>query len=117
MQFTKTDIPMVAIENPVGIMSSIYRKPDQIIQPWQFGDPHIKKTCLWLIGLPPLLHTQIVNPEYVIYKSRNSKTGEIKEIKMPMLWKMGPNDDRQRLRSKTFPGIAEAMATQWNFNN
>jgi len=116
-------IEKIAIENPIGIMSTILRKPDQIIQPWQFGDPHLKKTCLWLKELPPLLYTQIVQPEYVIYKSKTKKEGQskypiawagkIKETKMPMLWKMGPNEDRQRLRSKTFPGIANAMAEQW----
>lgn len=123
MIFANSDIPKIAIENPVGIMSTEWRKPNQIIQPWQFGDPHVKKTCLWLKGLPPLLYTQIVKPQYVVYKSRNKKSGsskypmawsgKIKQTKMPMLWKMGPSEERARLRSKTFPGIAQAMATQW----
>ena len=123
MIFANSDIPKIAIENPVGIMSTEWRKPNQIIQPWQFGDPHVKKTCLWLKGLPPLLYTQIVKPQYVVYKSRNKKSGsskypmawsgKIKQTKMPMLWKMGPSEERARLRSKTCPGIAQAMATQW----
>jgi len=107
MAFTKTNIPRWAIENPVGIMSTIFRKPDCIIQPWQFGDEAIKKTCLWLIGLPPLLPTQIVCPEYKIYNSSTHKSGK---SKYPVLWS-GKHNSKER--SKTFPGIAKAMAEQW----
>jgi hypothetical protein len=88
-----------------------------------FGDKALKKTCLWLKGLPPLFATSIVEPEYVVYHSKRNKTGTsvyplawagtIKTTKMPMLWKCGPSPDRAKERSKTFPGIAEAMAEQW----
>ena len=69
MEFTKTNIPKWAIENPVGIMSSIYRKPDQIIQPYYFGDNVKKTTCLWLNNIPPLLYTQIVSPKITTLKT------------------------------------------------
>jgi len=85
----------IAIENPIGIMSSLYRKPDQIIQPWQFGHGETKATCLWLKGLPKL------NPANIV-------TGREQRI-----WKMSPGPERTKLRSKTFPGIASAMAEQW----
>ena len=98
LQFTKTDCDRVAIENPVGIMSRIYRKPDQIIQPWQFGHGETKKTCLWLKGLPLLQPTQIV------------------EGREPRVWKMPPGPERAKMRSITYPGIAHAMAKQWGGN-
>ena len=85
----------VAIENPIGIMSTHYRKPDQIIQPWQFGHGETKATCLWLQGLPKLVPTDIV------------------EGRAHRVWRMPPGPDRAKLRSKTFPGIAKAMAEQW----
>lgn len=85
----------ISIENPVGIMSSKYRKPEQVIQPWQFGHGETKKTCLWLKGLPKLTPTQIV------------------EGREQRIWKMPPRKDRAKMRSKTFPGIAKAMAEQW----
>jgi site-specific DNA-cytosine methylase len=91
-------IPMVAIENPVCIMSSLYRKPDQIIQPWQFGHGETKATCLWLKGLPILQPTNIVNGR------------EARVHRMP------PSPDRWKERSKTFRGVAEAMASQWGSN-
>lgn len=94
MQFTKLNIP-TAIENPISIMSSVYRKPDQIIQPWMFGHGETKATCLWLFGLPKLIPTNIVS-------------GREQHI-----WKMPPSETRGKERSKTFSGIAEAMATQW----
>lgn len=87
---------LIAIENPIGIMSSIYRKPDQIIQPWQFGHGETKATCLWLKGLPKLKPTNIV------------------EGREQRIWKMSPGPERAKLRSKTFPGIARAMASQWS---
>lgn len=95
MRFINADCPRIAVENPVCIMSSIYRKPDQIIQPWQFGHGEVKTTCLWLKGLPPLIPTDIV-------EGREQKC-----------WKMAPSPDRAKLRSKTYPGIAKAMADQW----
>jgi hypothetical protein len=100
-------IEKIAIENPVGIMSTRFRKPDQIIQPWQFGDKAVKKTCLWLKGLSPLLYTQIVTPEYKIFNSSTHKSGK---SKYPVLW-TGKHNAKER--SKTFPGIAKAMAEQW----
>ena len=106
LQFTRLDhVPRVAIENPVGVMSTEYRKPDQIIQPWQFGDPHTKTTCLWLKGLPPLAPTNIVDKgERHITKSGRS---------LPMWYNLPPSDGRSAIRSKTFQGIADAMAQQW----
>lgn len=87
----------IAVENPIGIMSTVYRKPDQIIQPWQFGHGESKATCLWLKNLPPLQPTNIV------------------EERQGKCWRMPPSKDRQKLRSKTYRGIAEAMAQQWGF--
>lgn len=95
MQFANADCKRIAIENPIGIMSTRYRKPDQIIQPWQFGHGETKATCLWLKGLPKLQSTDIV-------------TGREQRI-----WKMPPGPERAKLRSKTYLGIARAMAEQW----
>lgn len=107
--FTALDhVPRVAIENPVGIMSKLYRKPDQIIQPWMFGDPYEKKTCLWLKGLPPLEPTNEVEPEpRKVYESGNTMPTWYADA-----WSLSPHD-RAVIRSKTFPGIAKAMAAQW----
>lgn len=107
--FTALDhVPRVAIENPVGIMSKLYRKPDQIIQPWMFGDPYEKKTCLWLKGLPPLEPTNEVEPEpRKVYESGNTMPTWYADA-----WSLSPHD-RAMVRSKTFPGVAKAMATQW----
>lgn len=106
--FANADCDKIAIENPVGIMSSEYRKPDQIINPYQFGDPFEKKTCLWLKGLSNLIPTDIVIPpkriEYASGKTMPSWYAEA--------WKL-PKEERAKLRSKTFPGIAKAMAEQW----
>jgi len=88
-------IPMVAIENPVCIMSSLYLKPDQIIHPWQYGHGETKATCLWLKGLPLLQPTNIV------------------EGREARIHRMPPSPDRWKERSKTFQGIADAMASQW----
>lgn len=85
----------VAIENPVGIMSTVWRKPDQIIQPWQFGHGETKATCLWLKGLPPLKPTNIV------------------EGREARVHRMAPGPDRWKERSRTYQGIADAMASQW----
>lgn len=98
----------IAIENPVGIMSSVWRKPDQIIQPWQFGDPFTKSTCLWLKGLPPLTPTKIVDKgERTVFASGKSHPKWYADA-----FKLSPAE-RAKARSKTFQGIAEAMATQW----
>lgn len=105
---------LIAIENPIGIMSGRFRKPDQIIQPWQFGDKAQKSTCLWLNGLPKLKHTNIVE-KGEFYEFISNK-GEKK--RMPMWYYKALQDaktpeQRRTLRSKTFPGIAKAMANQW----
>ncbi len=108
MLFTKLKCPRVAIENPVGIMSSIYRKPDQIIQPYQHGDPFTKTTCLWLKGLPLLRHTNVVDKgERHVTKSGKS---------LPKWYNDAlnlPPAQRAIVRNKTFQGIANAMAQQW----
>ena len=85
----------ICVENPVCIMSRLYRKPDQIIQPWMFGHGETKRTCLWLKNLPHLQPTSIV------------------EGREQRIWKMPPSADRGRLRSITYTGIADAMADQW----
>lgn len=104
LAFTALDhVPMVCIENPVGIMSSVYRKPDQIIQPWMFGHPETKATCLWLKGLPPLEPTKDVRQEM------EALPDNVKHS----IHHMPPGPERGKMRSKTYPGIAEAMARQW----
>lgn len=108
MQFANAPIPRIAIENPVGVMSRIWRKPDQIIQPYMFGEPYEKKTCLWLSNLPPLKATNIVEPpERVKYAS-----GKTMPKWYADLWHLSPAE-RAKERSKTFWGIARAMAEQW----
>jgi hypothetical protein len=108
MALVNAPIERIAIENPVGIMSSKYRKPDQIIQPWQFGDAQIKKTCLWLTpNMPILKPTNIVEP---LYKEYNSSTKASGKSRYPMLWAVKGD---AKARSKTFQGIARAMAEQW----
>ncbi|WP_221413165.1 hypothetical protein [Dysgonomonas sp. 521] len=107
MRLTKTDIPYKAIENPIGIMSSKYRKPDQIIQPYQFGDAERKATCLWLYNLPKLMFTKTVKPDIITLKSgRTDSKLHYETFRLPI-------EERRRIRSKTFPGIAEAIAAQW----
>ena len=89
-------IPRIALENPISVISTKIRKPDQIIQPWMFGHGETKATCLWLKGLPLLEPTDIVE----------GREGRV--------WKLPPTEDRWKLRSLTYPGIAEAMADQWS---
>ena len=109
MLFANHPCKKIAIENPVGVMNTLYRKPDQIIQPWQFGDTYSKRTCLWLKGLPKLQPTNIVDPgEKVIYGSGKTMPKWYADA-----WKLSP-DERSKARSKTFPGIAKAMASQWS---
>jgi hypothetical protein len=106
--FADADCPRIAIENPVGTMSTRWRKPDQIIQPWQFGDPVEKKTCLWLKGLPKLTDTKVVQPlERIKFASGRTMTPWFAES-----WNL-PRADRATARSKTWPGIADAMVSQW----
>lgn len=95
MMLAKCDIPKIAIENPICVMSSLWRKPDQIIQPWEFGHGETKATCLWLKGLPPLMSTALV-------KGRENR-----------VHRMAPGPDRWKNRSRTYTGIAAAMAEQW----
>jgi hypothetical protein len=166
MQFANANCPRVAIENPVGIMSGLWRKPDQIIQPWQFGHDASKKTCLWLKGLPLLKHTAIVPPkgyQPVVYAgdlpvceccdepfcpTHNDHYADCScfgptqddlsyakvdgyefataTIPAPRpIWanqtpsgqnKLGPSPERAKLRSKTYEGVAKAMAEQWTTN-
>lgn len=90
------NIPRIALENPLGGLSTYIRKPDQIIQPWQFGHGEVKRSCLWLKGLPPLIPTDIV------------------EGRQERIWRnIGPSPTRGLERSRTLPGIAKAMAQQW----
>lgn len=96
MAFTKTKVQRYCIENPICIMSTKWRKPDQIIQPWQFGHGETKATCLWLKNLPKLQPTNIVS-------GREAR-----------IHKMPPSKDRGKLRSITYQGIANAMAEQWS---
>lgn len=100
MLFTKLSCPLVVIENPIGIMSTVYRKPDQIIQPFWFGHRERKSTCLWLKGLPLLKGTDVV-----------SLSGNPKKD-MPLYY-LAPGKERSKLRSKTYIGIAKALAIQY----
>lgn len=95
MALINAPIPRIAVENPISIMSTRYRKPDQIIQPWMFGHGETKATCLWLKGLPLLTATNIV------------------QGRMERIHRMPPGPDRWKERSRTYPGIADAMALQW----
>jgi hypothetical protein len=109
-------INKIVIENPISIISSNIRKPDQIIQPWMFGDSATKSTCLWLKNLPLLTPTNIVyKGEFFEFKDR--KTGKIKRQPMwyyKALLEAKTTNERRTLRSKTFQGIANAMAEQWS---
>lgn len=100
-------IQRIAIENPVGAISTRIRKPEQIIQPYQFGDDASKKTCLWLKGLPVLKHTQYIKPRIANGKQRWANQTDSGQNRL------GPSDDRWKERSKTYSGIANAMAQQW----
>lgn len=108
MSFANADCERIAIENPIGYMSTYYRKPEQVIHPYMFGDAARKATCLWLKGLPELTPTKIVEP--VIIKYKNGKGTDnpwhMETMKLPA-------DERAKARSKTFLGIAKAMAEQW----
>lgn len=91
----------IAIENPIGCLSTRFRKPDQIIQPWMFGDDASKSTCLWLKGLPILTPTNVISKKRYANQTKNGHN------------KLGPSPDRWKLRSVTYQGIANAMAEQW----
>ena len=103
MMLAKADIPQIVIENPVCVMSSLWRKPDQTIQPWMFGHMEQKATCLWLKNTPPLAPTNIVKDEMMLLP-RNQRE---------RLHYLPPSADRWKLRSETYLGIAQAMASQW----
>ena len=113
-QLMNVDIPLIALENPKGVISSYIRKPDQYIHPYQFGDPEIKMTGLWLKGLPKLVPDRIIEPEYVLYRSKKTKSGFSKYGKITGSNPSTNNPDNAKLRSKTYPGIARAMAEQWS---
>lgn len=100
-------IARIAIENPVGAISTAIRKPDQIIQPWQFGHPEWKTTCLWLKGLPKLMTAFLVEPDKTV--GGGKRPGRVSS----RIHRMSPGKDRQRERSRTYTGIAQAMAAQW----
>lgn len=123
LEIAKAKIKHIAIENPVGIMSKIYMPPTQVIQPYYFGDKAQKTTCLWLKNLPPLYHNAAPNlfDDVVTHTDKgeffewiDSKTG--KKKRQPLWFKEARSlkgDERSKVRSKTFPGIAQAMASQW----
>jgi hypothetical protein len=108
MTIANANCKKIAIENPIGTMSTIWRKPDQIINPYQFGDAFEKKTCLWLKGLPLLTATNEVTPP----PRTEFKSGKTMPAWYADAWKL-PKAERAKIRSKTFPGIAKAMAEQW----
>jgi hypothetical protein len=108
MQLVNADCEKIVIENPVGFMSTYYRKPDQIIQPYMFGDAFEKKTCLWLKGVEPLKPTDEVKPP----ERKKFESGKTMPAWYAEAWHL-PKEERAKLRSKTFPGIAKAMAEQW----
>jgi len=103
MEFTDLDCPMVAIENPIGIMSGLWREPEQIIQPYEYGHPEQKATCLWLKGLPILSQTDNVKDEMMLLPDNERQR----------IHYIPPGPNRSKERSKTFQGIAKAMANQW----
>ena len=107
MNIVNADCERIAIENPIGIMSSEYRKPNQIIHPWQFGHPERKATCLWLKGLEPLKETDNRKAEMLLLPKNQQQR----------IHYMPPGPERAKMRSKTFPGIAKAMAEQWAGNS
>ena len=107
MAIANADCDKIAIENPVGVMSSRWQKPDQYIEPYMFGDPEKKKTGLWLKGLPPLKPTNIVEPVIIHCEScANEPRWHMETMRLP-------KEERSRVRSQTFIGIARAMAEQW----
>lgn len=114
LEFTKLDhVPRVAIENPIGIMSKLYRKPNQIIQPYQFGEDASKRTCLWLKGLPNLIETNRVQGRMVTTPSGKVVERWANQCSNYGHDKTAPSPERSRIRSKTYSGIANAMADQW----
>ena len=116
MRFINADCEHIAVENPIGIMSTRYRKPDCVVQPWQFGHPETKATCLWLKNLPPLVPTNIIQKPEGGWANQQISSGKYTGFKnydengKILAW----NDPRTKvIRSRTYIGIAEAMAEQW----
>lgn len=107
MEIANADCDKIAIENPVGVMSTVWRKPDQIIQPYEYGHPARKSTCLWLKSLPQLIPTEIVEPMLKEYISKKRR-----KVCFSADYGSGGSGSSKR-RSKTYPGIAKAMAEQW----
>jgi hypothetical protein len=101
-------IPRIALENPIGCIGTRIRKADQTIQPWQFGHDASKSTCLWLKGLPVLVPTEIIEPRIVDGKKRWANQTDSGQNRLP------PSEDRWKIRSETYAGIAKAMAEQWS---
>lgn len=113
MSIYNADCDLIAIENPTGKLNSSWRKPDQIINPFQFGDPYKKRTCLWLKGLPLLIPTQIVEP-LAHWTSNSTRGGLLKDgTRKASLLPIRKAWDGAKERSKTFHGISKAMAEQW----
>ena len=114
MHFVLANCDRICIENPIGIMSNVYQKPSQIIQPWWFGDNYSKSTCLWLKGLEPLKPETTEQPEIEFVEWTDAKTGKKKrQDKFSADALKLPPEERARLRSQTSPGIARAMSEQW----
>jgi site-specific DNA-cytosine methylase len=113
-------IPRVAIENPVGVLSTKIKKPSQIIQPFYFGDSVQKATCLWLKNLPPLEPTNMVDRGLIYVDPRGNKHGGVHTMRAKVAYSplmlLPRNEERWKIRSRTFKGIAEAMASQWGEN-
>lgn len=108
MKFANANCKKISIENPIGCMSTKYRKPNQIIHPYMFGHPERKATCLWLKGLPNLVSSEIVEPNIIVYKNGKGTDSPWHMNTMSL-----PPKERAKARSKTFSGIATAMAEQW----
>lgn len=107
MKLANCKIPKIAIENPIGIMSTRWRKPDQVVHPYFFGEKERKGTCLWLKGLVKLTPTDMVEPSIIYHKSgRTDSKLHFETLKLP-------KEERRKIRSKTFDGFAKAMAQQW----
>lgn len=117
MQIMSAPIAKKAVENPIGIMSRLYRKPDQVIQPFQFGHEVQKATCLWLYGLPLLEPTKIVDRGLIYVDPRGHKHGGVHTLRAKRAYSplmlLPRNEERWKIRSRTFQGIADAMAEQW----
>lgn len=120
LQIASLPVRFLAIENPVGIMSNVYRKPDQIIQPWMFGEPYTKSTCLWLRGFPPLEPTDVLERPEDGWENEHMTDGRYSGFGSTFglrngdgTWRRYGDTEVKKERSKTFPGVARAMGVQW----